>query len=223
MHLTTLQLTGREYKMKNMTRLAILITFLISIILFTLVACSDRKTRNYRIITQEYIDSLDKAARSQPVDSNWQLILQTERILEEQIPGRYFETLKHYFTGTIASDEIQKFGYILIISGPYAFGNFSSSFKINDKPFYFTSPPYYQLSIKAGRHIYFIDHKYHTVRNGRNALLGDTLKITLSEFFPTKSDWDPSYRDKKTLVFTITYKADSLSPRWLEIKRETIR
>jgi hypothetical protein len=204
-----------------MKHFSITTTVIISVIM--LLACSNKKNRNYRIITQQYIDSLDNAALSQQTDTTWQLILQTERILEQQIPGRYFETLKHYFTGTIANDEVQKFGYILIISGAYAFGNMSSSFKINDKPFYFISPPYYQLSIKSGRRIYFMDHNYHTVRNGRNALLGDTLIITLSEFFPTETDWEPYYRDKKSPVFSITYKSDSLSPRWMEVKREKIK
>ena len=212
----------QEHKSKNLTRLPIAITVLISIVLLTSVACSKKTSRNYRIITQQYIDSLDTVALNQPDDTtdSWQVTSRFERILEGQLPNRYFETLMHYFTDTIANSEIQKFGYILIISRPYAFGDLSSSFKINDKPFYFISPPYYQLNIKSGRHIYFIDHNFHIASNRS---LRDSLKITLYDFFPTRKKWEPYYKDKKSGLFSITYISDSLSPRWLKIRMEKIK
>src|SRR5687768_2361194 len=93
---------------KPMTHFSISARVLISIILLLLFACSKKTPINYKIITQQYIDSLDKAILlQQTVTTNREFILSPEQILERQIPNRYFETLTHYFTGNIANDEIR--------------------------------------------------------------------------------------------------------------------
>ncbi len=192
--------------------------------LLLLFSCSNHKESFFINITKTYIDSLDNQVLTKKSDTSsyGTSFLTRGEILKKQIPHRYFETLMNYFTGDIGNDEIKKFGDILIISDPYAFGQIFH-FKINEKLFSFDNPPYYQLQIKSGRHIYFIDDDYNLRNSGINVYPADSLTITMHEYFYTGKDWKHEYSDKKSSVFKMIFVADSTTSKWSLLQKHKIK
>jgi hypothetical protein len=186
-----LQQAGTLVAIKKLMRLFI-------IIFFILLACSCGTRPDISNYT-DYI-KCDLSVFNNRTDS-----------LNGQKYDLYYDALQQYFVDTVGTNEIKENGDILIIGEPNSFHGPVLMFRVNNKPFYFENPPYFQSKLRKGRRIYLIDHE----RTGTR--LNDSLIITIYKHdLVSKKD---DFRKDKSLVFKAIYCARQDSAVWTCINK----
>lgn len=145
--------------------------------------------------------------------------------LFQKIPSLYHDVLSSYFLDEIGQADIDKYGYLFVVSNPHAFPN---SFLINGKQFRFINPPYHDLFVmniitskvrknNKGRTAYFI---YDNLENKN--VIPDTLTITFSNYVfngmegrkKQSSNWE---QHKKTII-EVQYIINRKTNEWIRLE-----
>jgi hypothetical protein len=145
--------------------------------------------------------------------------------LHHQLKEIKLSILKNYFCDTVGNGDINKYGFIFIVSEPYSFEN---TFMVNEKQFRFENPPYHQLFVSnllgtkvkrknKGRHAYFI----HDNISHSQLQLPDTLKVTFHKYQFTgeegRKGQEHNWERNKVLISSHYFLADSAHCKWKEI------